>query len=63
METKEKIDFEKELDQNNRLTIVRYGLVIILLTFSAMIAALWILRIDDQSLLQLIIEYLSNVLL
>jgi hypothetical protein len=54
-----KSDFEKELD-NNRLTIVRHGFLIMLMMILFLGSGLMLLKIDNQSVLEMVINYLSH---
>ena len=54
-----KSDFEKELD-NNRLTIVRHGFLIMFIMTLFLGGALMFLKIDNQSILEMVIDYLRH---
>lgn len=54
-----KRSFEKELD-NSRLTIVRYGFLIMLIITILLGLSLVFLKIDEKPILEIVYKYLIN---
>ncbi len=49
-------NLEKELDKN-KFSIVKYGLVILLLVIVLILYSLMILKIDDEPILHMVMDY------
>lgn len=49
-------DFQRELDKK-RFSLVRYGLVFILLTLAAVLLSLILIKIEGQSILSMVVKY------